>query len=90
VVAAVMSETTLLAFLSGVLGGLLAWLFFNGHTTSTLAANGAGQLVISFKVSAEIVWIGLKWTMAIGFVGGYVLAVSAARSSVTKALREHA
>jgi len=49
VVVAVMIETMLLAALGGVLGGLLAWLIFNGFTASSIAG-GVGQLTFDFKV----------------------------------------
>jgi putative ABC transport system permease protein len=86
VVVAVMLETMLLAALGGVLGGLLAWLVFNGYTASTLAG-GVAQLTFEFKVSPELLWQGLKWALAIGFVGGLFPAMRAATMPVTDALR---
>jgi putative ABC transport system permease protein len=88
VVVAVMLETMLLALLGGVLGGLLAWLIFNGYTASTMAAGSTGQLTFSFNVAPAVLWIGLKWALAIGFVGGLYPALRAARLPVTTALRE--
>jgi putative ABC transport system permease protein len=35
-----------------------------------------------------VLWTGLKWALAIGFVGGLFPAVRAARLPVTTALRE--
>jgi putative ABC transport system permease protein len=88
VVVAVMLETMLLALLGGLVGGLLAWLIFNGWTASTLAAGSTGQLAFTFKVTPELLWEGLKWALAIGFVGGLFPALRAARLPVTTALRE--
>jgi putative ABC transport system permease protein len=88
VVVAVMLETMLLALLGGLLGGLLAWLLFNGYSASTLAAGTVGQLSFQLKVSGELLWTGLKWALAIGFVGGVFPAMRAARLPVTAALRE--
>ena len=82
-----MLETMLLALLGGVLGGLIAWLIFNGYTASTLGG-GVGQLTFQFKVSPQLLWTGIKWALAIGFVGGLFPAVRAARLPVTTALRE--
>ncbi|GAA0887771.1 ABC transporter permease [Rhodanobacter soli] len=87
VVVSVLMETMLLALLGGVLGGLVSWLIFNGYTASTLGANFS-QVVFQFKVSPELLWLGIKWAMAIGFVGGLFPAVRAARLPVTTALRE--
>ncbi|NLB58543.1 MAG: ABC transporter permease, partial [Gammaproteobacteria bacterium] len=86
VVVAVMLETMLLAAIGGLLGGLLAWLVFNGYTASTLAG-GVGQLTFQFQVTPGLLWSGLKWALAIGFVGGLFPAVRAARLPVTTALR---
>ena len=86
VVVAVMLETMLLALLGGVIGGVIAWLVFNGFTASTIAG-GVGQLTFKFAVSPAVLWEGLKWALAIGFVGGLFPAVRAARMPVTEALR---
>jgi putative ABC transport system permease protein len=88
VVVAVMLETMLLALLGGLVGGLLAWLIFNGWTASTLASGTTGQLAFTFKVTPALLWEGLKWALAIGFVGGLFPALRAARLPVTTALRE--
>jgi putative ABC transport system permease protein len=88
VVVAIMLETMLLALIGGLIGGLVAWLIFNGYTASTMAAGTVGQLTFAFKVSPELLWQGLKWALAIGFVGGLFPAVRAARLPVTTALRE--
>jgi putative ABC transport system permease protein len=88
VVVAVMLETMMLALFGGIVGGLLAWLIFNGWTASTLAAGTTGQLAFTFRVTPQLLWEGLKWALAIGFVGGLFPALRAARLPVTTALRE--
>lgn len=88
VVVAVMLETTLLALVGGLLGGLLAWLIFNGFEASTMAAGSVGKLSFNLAVSPGLLWEGIKWALAIGFVGGLFPAVRAASLPVTTALRE--
>jgi putative ABC transport system permease protein len=88
VVVAVMLETMLLALVGGLIGGLLAWLIFNGQGASTLAAGTVGKLSFELHVTPELLWTGLKWALAIGFIGGLFPAVRAARLPVTTALRE--
>ncbi len=88
VVVAVMLETMLLALVGGVIGGLAAWLIFNGYGASTMAAGTVGQLSFALHVTPELLWTGLKWALAIGFIGGLFPAVRAARLPVTTALRE--
>ena len=86
VVVAVMLETMLLAMLGGVLGGFIAWVVFDGYGASTLAG-GVGQMTFEFLVTPALLWSGLKWALAIGFVGGLFPAVRAAQLPVTTALR---
>ncbi|CAN5172435.1 ABC transporter permease [soil metagenome] len=87
VVISVMLETMLLALLGGMLGGVVGWALFNGYTVSTLGSNFS-QVVFDFEVTPELLWNGLKWALAIGFVGGLFPAVRAARLPVAAALRE--
>ena len=88
VVVAVMLETMLLALVGGLIGGALAWLVFNGYSASTMAGGSVGQLAFQLHVTPELLWTGLKWALAIGFIGGLFPAVRAARLPVTTALRE--
>jgi len=88
VVVAVMLETMLLALVGGLIGGLVAYLIFNGHAASTMAAGSVGKLSFELRVSPDLLWTGLKWALAIGFVGGLFPALRAARMPVSTALRE--
>ena len=88
VVVAVMLETMLLALVGGLIGGAIAWLAFNGYSASTMAGGSVGQLAFQLHVTPELLWTGLKWALAIGFIGGLFPAVRAARLPVTTALRE--
>jgi putative ABC transport system permease protein len=88
VVIAVMLETSLLALIGGLIGGFAAWLVFNGFEASTMAAGSVGKLSFNLAVSPGLLWEGIKWALAIGFVGGLFPAVRAASLPVTTALRE--
>lgn len=87
VVVSVLLETMLLALAGGVLGAAVAWVIFNNYTVSTLGSNFS-QVVFAFKVSPALIGSGLKWALAIGFIGGLFPAMRAARLPVTTALRE--
>ena len=87
VIVSILLETMLLALLGGVIGAAVAWLIFNNYTASTLGQNFS-QVVFNFKVSPALMWSGLKWALAIGFVGGLFPALRAARIPVTAGLRE--
>ena len=86
VIVSVMLETMLLAFLGGGLGAFLAWAVFDKYTASTLGWNFS-QVVFSFNVSPALLWDGLTWALAIGYIGGVFPALRAARMPVSVALR---
>jgi putative ABC transport system permease protein len=88
VVVAILLETMLLALAGGVIGGAVAWLLFNGYAASTMAAGTVGKLSFELHVTPGVLWQGLKWALAIGFIGGLFPAVRAATMPVTAALRE--
>ncbi len=87
VVVSVLIETLLLAIAGGVIGAALAWAIFDHYTASTLGANFS-QVVFEFRVTPALLAGGLKWALAIGFVGGLFPAMRAARMPVTDGLRE--
>jgi putative ABC transport system permease protein len=61
---------------------------FNGYAASTMAAGSVGTLSFELHVTPGVLWQGLKWALAIGFIGGLFPAVRAATMPVTAALRE--
>jgi len=87
VVVSVLIETLLLALAGGVIGAGIAWALFDHYTASTLGANFS-QVVFEFRVTPALLASGLKWALAIGFVGGLFPAMRAARMPVTDGLRE--
>jgi len=86
VIASVMAEALALAISGGVLGALLAYVFFNGYSVSTLGS-GFTQVAFKFAVTPGLVMQGLALSLFIGFVGGLLPAIRAARMQVTSALR---
>lgn len=87
VVVSVLIETLLLALAGGIVGAAIAWLLFDHYTASTLGSNFS-QVVFEFRVTPALLAGGLKWALAIGFVGGLFPAMRAARMAVTDGLRE--
>jgi len=87
VVASVLIETMLLALGGGIAGALIAWLLFHDFTAATMGAN-FGAVVFNFRVTPQLMGTGLKWALAIGFFGGLLPALRAARVPVTDGLRE--
>ena len=88
VVAAVMLETMLLALAGGIVGGFVAWLAFDGYSASTRVTGTVGLQNFQLHVDPTLLWTGLKWALAVGFVGGLFPALRAARLPIATALRE--
>lgn len=87
VVASVLVESMLLALAGGLIGALIAWLLFNNYAVTTLGA-GFTQVVFNFQVTPALLKSGITLALAIGFIGGLLPALRAARMPVTVALRE--
>ncbi|WP_241520998.1 ABC transporter permease [Steroidobacter cummioxidans] len=85
-VASVLAEALVLALIGGVIGALIAWLFFNGNTVST-SGGGMGQMVFELTVSPQLMILGIVWACIIGVLGGFFPAMRAARLPVAMALR---
>jgi putative ABC transport system permease protein len=85
-VVSVLVEAVLLSVIGGAIGALLAWVFFNGYTVSTISGVG-GHLVFDLTVSPELVILGIVWACTIGLIGGLFPAIRAARLPVATALR---
>ena len=88
VVVSVMAESLLLAGAGGVVGALLAWLFFDGYRTSTLNWDTFSQVTFAFDVTPELLFQGIFFALVLGLAGGLFPAIRAARMPVTAALRE--
>jgi putative ABC transport system permease protein len=86
VLLSVMIEALLLSLIGGVIGASLAWLFFNGHSVSTLGGAFA-QVVFQLTVTPALIITGIVWACIIGLLGGFFPALRAARLPVAEALR---
>jgi putative ABC transport system permease protein len=88
VVISVMLESLALAVIGGLLGGALAYLFFNGYRTSTMNFQSFSQVAFAFDVTPALLVKGIAWAAAIGLIGGLFPALRAARLPIASALRE--
>ena len=79
-------ESVLLAIIGGLLGCLLA-LPMNGFTAAT-GTNSFSELAFAFKVTPDLLLIGLGFAVLMGLVGGLLPALRASRLPITRALRE--
>ena len=88
VVVSVMVESVALCVAGGVLGGVLAYVGFNGYQTATLNWQTFSQVAFAFRVTPALLVQGVAWAVVMGFAGGLFPAVRAARLPVATALRE--
>jgi putative ABC transport system permease protein len=88
VVFSVMLESVALALLGGLIGGALAYLFFNGYRTSTMNFQSFSQVSFAFDVTPGLLAKGITWAAVIGLIGGFFPALRAARLPIASALRE--
>ncbi len=88
VVVSVLTEAVFLALAGGLLGGLAAWLAFDGYQTSTMNFQSFSQVAFSFAVTPALVGQALMYAVIMGLLGGLFPAVRAARLPIVTALRE--
>jgi putative ABC transport system permease protein len=80
-------EALLIAFVGGLLGCLVV-LPLNGLTTGAMNLQTFSHLAFAFKITPELLVKGILFALVMGFIGGLLPAVRAARRPVAQALRE--
>jgi putative ABC transport system permease protein len=88
VLVSVLTESMALAVLGGLIGGLVAYLGFNGYQTSTMNFQTFSQVAFAFAVTPSLLFQGLSYALVMGLVGGLLPAIRAARLPISSALRE--
>jgi len=88
VMLSIVGESMVLALAGGVIGGALAYAGFNGFQTSTMNWQTFSQVAFGFAVTPALLTQGLIYALIMGFVGGIIPAIRAARLPISKALRE--
>lgn len=74
-------ESLVLALLGGVIGVAVIYLLFNGMTASTLSGSFT-QVVFTFAVTFGSAVYGVGLALAVGFLGGIIPGIRAARVSL--------
>jgi putative ABC transport system permease protein len=88
VLVSVLAESLGLAALGGLFGGAIAYLAFNGYQTSTMNFQTFSQVAFAFAVTPALLAQGLIYALLMGFIGGLLPALRAARLPISSALRE--
>ncbi len=80
-------EALLISFTGGVIG-CVAVLPLNGLTTSTMNFQTFSNLAFAFKITFDLLWMGVLFALVMGVLGGMPPAIRAAQRPVASALRE--
>jgi putative ABC transport system permease protein len=88
VLISVLGESMVLGAIGGAIGGLVAYVAFNGYQTSTINFQTFSQVAFAFRVTPQLLVSGLVYALAMGLVGGLFPAIRAARLPIASALRE--
>jgi putative ABC transport system permease protein len=88
VVVSVLVEAVLLSLVGGAIGGLLAYLAFDGYQTATMNWQSFSQVAFAFAVTPALLVQALLYATLMGLFGGLLPAWKAARMPVVTALRQ--
>jgi putative ABC transport system permease protein len=88
VVISVLVEAVLLSLAGGAIGGLLAYLAFDGYQTATMNWQSFSQVAFAFAVTPALLAQALIYATIMGLAGGLLPAWKAARMPVVTALRQ--
>jgi putative ABC transport system permease protein len=88
VVVSVLTEALLIGIVGGVIGALISYFAFNGMRASTMNFSTFSQITFAFTVTPQLLVTGLIWALVLGFLGGLLPSVRAARLPITSGLRE--
>jgi putative ABC transport system permease protein len=88
VVTSVIAEALALGLVGGTIGGLIAYFGFNGVRASTMNLSSFSQITFAFTVTPALLVQSLLYALVLGFFGGLMPSVRAARLPITIGLRD--
>ena len=88
ILVSILGESLVLGGIGGLIGGLGAYLAFNGYQTSTMNFQTFSQVAFAFRVTPLLLTMGLVYALAMGLIGGLFPAIRAVRLPIPIALRE--
>lgn len=88
VIASVMFESLALALIGGIGGAAAAYFAFDGFKAATINWQTFSQIAFAFEVTPRLLANAIIWAASIGWAGGLLPAIRAARLPIAAGLRE--
>lgn len=88
VVVSVLAEALLIGLIGGAVGMLVSYFAFNGMRASTMNFATFSQITFAFTVTPALLVQGLTYALILGFIGGLLPSLRAAKLPITTGLRE--
>jgi putative ABC transport system permease protein len=88
VVFSVLLESLALALAGGIVGGIAAYVAFDGYSAATMNFQTWSQVAFAFAVTPALLCQAIVGAAVIGLLGGFLPAVRAARLPIALGLRE--
>ena len=88
VIVSVLAEALLLGLIGGVIGAAISYFAFNGMQASTMNFATFSQITFAFTVTPQLLVQALTYALILGFIGGLLPSLRAARLPITTGLRE--
>ncbi|HEY5754456.1 MAG TPA: ABC transporter permease [Steroidobacter sp.] len=88
VITSVLVEGLLIGLVGGVVGMVVSYVAFNGVRASTMNFATFSQLTFAFTVTPALLVQGLVYALILGFIGGLLPSLRAAKLPITTGLRE--
>lgn len=88
VIVSVLTEALLIGLIGGAVGAVVSYFAFNGLRTSTMNFATFSQLTFAFTVTPALLVQGLTYALILGFIGGLLPSLRAAKLPITTGLRE--
>ncbi|HKE95272.1 MAG TPA: ABC transporter permease [Povalibacter sp.] len=88
VIISVLAEALLLGLIGGVIGMVISYFAFNGMQASTMNFATFSQITFAFTVTPRLLIQALIYALILGFVGGLLPSLRAAKLPITAGLRE--
>jgi putative ABC transport system permease protein len=88
VTVSVLAEALLLGLAGGLIGAVISYFAFNGMQASTMNFATFSQITFAFTVTPQLLVQALIYALILGFIGGLLPSLRAAKLPITTGLRE--